>query len=104
MNTKEKDYKAWLKALDVYNKCEWSNPTSKEYDEAWYNVWLNPKFYKFNRVYLSVPHWYVNLFNRKDRRHNKNTLKKNIKLIEIHEDESYEYHYKHRNSARWMYW
>lgn len=104
MNTKDKDYKEWLKANRIYDECEWSYPTSKEYDEAFNYAWFSPRFKKFNRVYLHVPHWYVNIFNRRDRRYNKNTLKKNVNLILDTEDEFYEFRYKHRNSAKWMYW
>ena len=104
MNTKDKNYKEWLRLGEALEKVEWSYPTTWEYDEAWYAYYENPKFKKFNRWYGSVPKWYVNIFNRGDRRHNKNALKKNISMPDFDlEDNFIEYRYKSRNSAKWMW-
>lgn len=104
----------------------------KEYDsvlvreEAEYNDYLSSKkFWPVSGWYGGAPKDFVKGYNRSDRRHGKQTLKRNIKNNDINDNyddfdfdqledfeyfeysydfDRYEYRYNHRHSARWDYW
>ena len=124
-NTKEQNYKEWLRLNRILNEFEWTDEKSKEEADI-EKVLDNPKFRKFNRWYSNPPKWYVNIFNRSDRKHNKQALKLNVKMMrdgtEEHpmdedinwegddnfgdywESERINYRFSHRNCAKWYYW
>jgi len=116
MNTKDKHYKEWLALSKEFYNREYNS----EWDKYWDELYCN-KYRKFNSFYDNPPKWYINTFNRSDRQHNKQALKKNIVMMGCDYDEDphdadwfgflggweseyIEYRYHHKNSAKWMWW
>ena len=122
-NTKREHYKEWLRLNRIDAEIPWTYEVTKEQADI-EKLLGDPKFREFNCWYENPPKWYINLFNRSDRKHNKQALKANIKMMidpyEEHpmdedidwegdfgdywESEYINYRFKHRNSAKWMYW
>lgn len=63
----------------------------------------NDKFYGWRYGSGSAPKEYTKCYNRSDRRHNKQAIKKNIKFGGEDMDD-FQYRYAHRHSATWNYW
>ena len=122
-NTKNKDYKEWLRLNRIDAEIPWTFEKTKEEAEI-EKLLENPRFLKYQRFYDNPPKWYVNMFHRSDRKHNKRALKANIKMMrnpyDEHpmDDDNFEwkgdlsgweseyinYRFQHRNVAKWWYW
>lgn len=121
-NTKDKDYKEWLRLKRIENEIVWTWEKSQEQADI-DKLLENPKFIKYSWWYDTPPKWFVKCYHKSNRRHNKQALKANILYMpdpyDEHpmddgnfewkgnlkgwESEYINYTYQHRNNAQ-MWW